>query len=402
MAIQSARDCDNAQTETLAAQTDCCIVGGGPAGMVLGLLLARQGVDVTLLEAHRNFDRDFRGDTIHPATLELMDQIGLIERLLSIPHGVRRGPLPIHTRLGVTSLWGSDHMPGRHPYTLMLPQAKFLDMLVAQAQCYPSFHLRLGARVVGLLEEDGAVKGVRYRSGESEREIRAVLTIGADGRFSRMRQLAGSAASPTGRPLDVVWLRVPHAREDDPRAGGVYAGEGRYAAVMDRGDQWQIGYVFAKGTYQRLREEGIEALRHSLAGLVPWLADGRLEAVDWNRMSLLATEASYVSRWYRAGLLLIGDAAHVMSPVAGLGIAVAVQDAIIAANTVGPRLLDRRDIPVAVLRSVQHRRGWQVRLIQHVQALIQKQVMIMGGAPEARPLTQPSCAARLSVTSWLD
>jgi 2-polyprenyl-6-methoxyphenol hydroxylase-like FAD-dependent oxidoreductase len=366
-----------------AISVDCCIVGAGPAGVVLGLVLARQGVKVCLLEAHRTLDRDFRGDTVHPSTLEMLDQIGLIDSVLALAPD-RITDFPMHFPDGSISDPAPWRLAVKHPYTLQIPQARFLELLVSEALKYPTFQLFTGARVEQLLEDGDRVCGVRYRHDSGWCEIRAQLVVGADGRYSRTRQLAGIPIDATAQRMDVLWLTMPRQSGDPQRGRGLYPRHGRMLVVMDRPGEWQVGYLFPKGGYQQLREAGIDALHQSILELAPWLGD-RLEAiVDWTQTSMLSVEAGRVQRWYRPGLLLIGDAAHVMSPVAGVGINYAIQDAIAASNRLGPRLL-REDVRLTDLAAVQRRREWPTRLMQSMQAAMQRGLVSAGEAGAAKP-----------------
>lgn len=369
-------------------QTTCCVVGGGPAGVMLALLLARRGVPVTLLEAHKDFDRDFRGDTIHPSTLEVLDQLGLADRLLQIPHG-KVNALHVITPEGDFTMVDLSGLKSRFPYIAMLPQAQLLDFLVEEAGRYPAFRRVMGANVQRLVEEDGVVRGVRYRGSDGGwHELRAALTVAADGRFSKVRSLAGLEPIKTAPPMDIVWFRLPRHPGDPRDSGSLYIHGGRFAVVLDRGADWQIGYVILKGSYAELRGAGLDAVQQSLARLVPWLAD-RVETLrDWKQVSVLAVESSRLPRWHKPGLLLIGDAAHVMSPVAGVGINYAVQDAVEAANLLSEPL-KAGPVSETHLAAVQARRERPTRAIQALQRFLQQQIAapaLHAGKPFRVPL----------------
>ncbi len=368
-------------------QTACCVVGGGPGGMMLALLLARQHVPVTLLEQHKDFDRDFRGDTIHPAIMEILDQIGLAEPLHQLRHAKIYGPT---LRAANTSFNPVDlrRLKTRFPYIFLVPQAKFLEFLASEASKYPDFHLVMGANVEHLVEENGAARGVRYLSSDGLHEVRAPLTVGADGRFSRVRHLAGFEPIKTSAPMDILWFRLPHIPGDLPEAQGRVLGgfgAGRMLAVFDRFDYWQIGYVFPKGHYQDLRAAGLESLRKSIVEIEPRLAEHVKDLTDWHQFSLLSVESSRCPRWYKPGLLLIGDAAHVMSPVGGVGINYAVQDAAEAANILAAPLRAGR-LTVVDLAKVQKEREWPTRVIQAMQSAVQNRIL----ATALRSQTAPS------------
>ncbi|NIP13550.1 MAG: NAD(P)-binding protein [Pseudomonadales bacterium] len=354
--------------------TRCCIVGAGPAGMFLALLLARRGVPVTLLELHRDLDRDFRGDTVHASTLEVLDQIGLADRLLALPHAKMR-QVTLHTAAAKLRLVDFSRLKTRFPYVMVMPQVAFLNYLHDQAARYPEFRCVLGAGVQQLLETDGRVTGVRFRHDGEEHELRAELVIAADGRFSRLRKLAGLEADGLSPPMDVCWFRLPRDASDGHEAGGFFVGEGRMLIALPRSDEWQIGYVFPKGDFKALRESGIQAFRDSIAATAPWLA-GRTEVLDdWSGVHLLTVTSDRLPTWHRPGLLCIGDAAHVMSPVGGVGINAAIGDAVEAANVLTQPLLDGVSPGVAALAEVQRRREGPTRLIQDLQARIQDTIV---------------------------
>ncbi|MFY9583242.1 MAG: FAD-dependent oxidoreductase [Candidatus Acidiferrales bacterium] len=356
-------------------RTTCCIVGGGPAGAVLALLLARQGVNVMLLEAHKDFDRDFRGDTLHPSVLEIMDEIGLAERLHKLRHVKVYGPT-IRAANGPFRPVDFRRLRTRFPYIMLVPQSKFLEFVTAEASKYPSFRLAMRANVQRLIEEDGVVRGVRYQGPEGWHEVRALLTVGADGRFSFVRHLAGFEPIKTSPPMDVLWFRLPRLPEDPMDSGGAFGGlgRGRIFIVLDRYDYWQAGLVFPKGHYQELRAQGLEALRKNIIEIEPRFAKHTEHLTDWHQLSLLSVESSRCPRWYKRGLLLIGDAAHVMSPVGGVGINYAIQDAVVAANVLtGPLKVGR--VQPSDLAEVQRQREWPTRTIQAIQSFLQKRVI---------------------------
>ncbi len=353
-------------------QTTCCIVGGGPAGVVLGLLLARQGIPVTLLELHQDFDRDFRGDTIHPSVMEIMAQIGLADRLLELPHSKAR-TLKLNTPSGDITVGDFSRLKTAYPYITILPQAKFLDFIVTEAQQYPNFNLIMGANVQDIIEEDGVVRGVRYRAHRSWHEVRALLTFGADGRFSRMRQLAGFKPIKTSPPMDVMWFRLPRKSEEPDGLSG-RIGNGKMVVLLDRSDFWQIAYMISKGAFAQLRTAGIDSLRKSLVELVPEFSDRSHLLEDWSDIAFLSVESSRLPQWYRPGLLLIGDAAHVMSPVGGVGINYAIQDAVVATNILSEPL-KRGSWHLWDLAEVQRQREFPTRVIQWFQELAQKRII---------------------------
>src|ERR1044071_2277859 len=357
---------------TERVEIDCVVVGGGPAGAVLALLLARKGVRVTLLEAHQDFDRDFRGDTLHPSVLELMDELGLAERLHELPHSkIHTGT--IITDEGPTVLADFRRLGTRFPYIMMLPQKDFLAFVVEEARRHPSFELKMGARVEGLIEEGGAVRGVRYEDEGGEHELRATLTVGADGRGSRVRHLGGFEQVKTSPPMDVLWFRIPR-QAGDPEGGVAYFRGGVGIVLLNRGSQWQVAHLILKGGFRDVRAAGLEALRDRLKSAAPEDAERFDVLREWKQVSMLSVESSRVVRWHRPGLLLVGDAAHVMSPVGGVGINYAIQDAVVAANVLAEPLM--RGAPAEErLHEVQRQREWPTRLIQALQTRIQKRVI---------------------------
>ena len=358
-------------------RTTCAVVGGGPGGAVLALLLARKGIDVTLLEAHPDFDREFRGDTLHPSVMEIMDQLGLADRLLQLRHS-KVDRFTVETDTGPFTPANLSRLKTKFPYITVMPQTSFLEFIVAEAEKYPSFRVVMGARVRELVEEDGVVRGVRYEDEDGSHEVRAALVVGADGRGSRVRRLAGIEPVKTSPPMDVLWFKLPREPEDSEGIVGRF-GRGHIAIMLDRDDHWQAGYVIPKGTFPELRHEGIEELKRQFTVLIPEYADRLEHLTDWRKVSLLSVESSRCPTWHKPGLLLIGDAAHVMSPVAGVGINYAIQDAVSAANILTSPLRESQSrlIPVdeKYLAAVQRRRELPTRVIQAAQAQVQKNVL---------------------------
>ncbi|HEX8128519.1 MAG TPA: FAD-dependent oxidoreductase [Pyrinomonadaceae bacterium] len=361
---------ERAIVETL--ETSCCIVGAGPAGAVLALILARQGIPVALLEAHEDFERDFRGDTIHPSVLEILDELGLAERLHELRHSKIR-TATFMTPAGAFTALDFGRLKTRFPYIMMLPQSRFLEFLTAEAKLYPNFQLRMGARVEELIEEDGMVRGVRYETDAGVHEVLATLTVGADGRSSRVRHLAGMEPVKTSPPMDVLWFRLPRKPEDPEGAVGRFSG-GHGVAMLDRLDEWQVAYIILKGSFKAIRAAGLDAFRQSIATIVPEFADRVTHLKEWKQVAMLSVESSRLKEWYQPGLLLIGDAAHVMSPVGGVGINYAIQDATVAANILAAPLGEGR-VELRHLREVQRKRIWPTRFIQALQSFVQRRII---------------------------
>ena len=357
--------------------TCCCIVGGGPAGAMLALLLARRGVPVTLLEMHKDFDRDFRGDTVHPSILEVLDQIGLANKLLEIPHSKVTGPT-LQFANGPFRPFDLGRLKTRFPYIAMIPQVRFLEFITREAAKYPEFKLVMHAQVQRLIEENGMVVGVAYLGDDGmEHELRAQLTVGTDGRFSLVRRLAGFEPIKTAPPMDVLWFRLPKLPGEPEVTGGAFGGigGGRIFIVLERNDHWQAGLVFPKGQYQLVRAQGVEIIRKSMVETEPRFAKHAESLTDWQQFTLLSVESSRCPLWHKPGVLIIGDAAHVMSPVGGVGINYAVQDAVVAANVLaGP--LKSGTVSEAHLAEVQRRREWPTRVIQRMQSVMQDRLMV--------------------------
>ncbi|HKQ34850.1 MAG TPA: FAD-dependent oxidoreductase [Nitrospiraceae bacterium] len=350
----------------------CCVAGGGPAGMMLGLLLARAGVDVVVLEKHADFLRDFRGDTIHPSTLEVMHELGLLERLLTLPHQkVSR----INGQFGDLALTVADFssLSTQCRFVAFMPQWDFLNFLAEEAARYPTFQLRRQADVTGLIEESGSMAGLLASTPDGPLEVRAELVVGADGRHSVVRAKAGLSIEEFGAPMDVLWFRLSRKSSDPGDPIGRFDA-GRIFIMLNRGDYWQCGFVIPKGSRDRLQGEGLPAFRDAVAQLAPFLADRVGELLDWEPIKLLTVQVDRLRRWYRPGLLCIGDAAHAMSPIGGVGINLAIQDAVATANLLAAPLRVGQPT-VQDLQRVQQRREWPARMTQRVQLLIQDRVI---------------------------
>jgi 2-polyprenyl-6-methoxyphenol hydroxylase-like FAD-dependent oxidoreductase len=352
--------------------TGCCIVGGGPAGMMLGFLLARAGTDVVVLEKHGDFLRDFRGDTIHPSTLELMHELGLLPEFLRLPHQEAR---ILKARFAGTEFEFADftHLPTRCKFVALMPQWDFLNFLADHGRRYPGFRLLMRAAATGLIEADGAVVGVHADTPDGPIEVRAPLVVGCDGRHSLVRQQAGLAVDDLGAPMDVLWFRMRRKPDDPADVMGIFDA-GLIVVMINRGDYWQCGYVIAKGSFDQIRGGGLPVFQQQLARIVPLLADRVGELKDWSQISLLTVAVDRLRRWHRRGLLCIGDAAHAMSPVGGVGINLAIQDAVAAANMLAAPLRAGA-AGEDVLRAIQRRRELPTRMIQALQVFVQKRVI---------------------------
>jgi 2-polyprenyl-6-methoxyphenol hydroxylase-like FAD-dependent oxidoreductase len=371
----------------MSAPPRVCIIGGGPAGIMAGLLFARAGVSVVLVEKHADFLRDFRGDTIHPSTLDLMAELGMLDEFLKRPH---QEVTSLAGNVGDTLVKIADfsHLPTRCKFLAFMPQWEFLNFLAEQAQRYPGFDLRTQTRVDELLWEGDRVAGVRAQTADGPVEIRADLTIAADGRESVVRERAGLKPVELGAPMDVLWLRLTKHPEDPHQTFG-YIRDGRIMALIDRGDYWQCAYVIPKGTLAQLQALGLPEFRHQVSSIVPFLSNRVDEIHAWTDVKLLTVRVNRLRRWYRPGLLCIGDAAHAMSPIGGVGINLAIQDAVAAANILAPKLL-ADGATLADLRAVQRRRETAARLTQTLQLFIQSnvigKVLANGHAPLLRKL----------------
>ena len=355
--------------------------------MMLGVLLARAGVPVIVLEKHADFLRDFRGDTVHPSTLELMHELGVLDEFLERPHSEVR---QVRGKIGdeLVTLADFSHLPVHAPFIAMVPQWDFLDFLATKGRHYhPAFRLLMRAEVFELIEHDNRIVGVRAETPSGVMDIHADLVVAADGRSSTVRNLARMRVDDIGAPIDVLWMRLPKRPEDDATAALGNIRNGHILVMLDRGDYFQCAFVIPKGGYDELRRNGLDAFRSEIAGIVPWLADRTNEIASWDEVKLLTVKVDRLQQWHRPGLLCIGDAAHAMSPVGGVGINLAIQDAVAAANILWRPLRDGAP-SVADLAAVQARRELPTRVTQRVQVFVQKYVLfrtISGRGPTKLP-----------------
>jgi 2-polyprenyl-6-methoxyphenol hydroxylase-like FAD-dependent oxidoreductase len=363
----------------------CIIAGGGPAGVMLGYLLARAGVSVVVLEKHADFFRDFRGDTVHPSTLQVMAELGLLDRFLERPHQKLRA---IEGSFGGRTVRIADFsgLPAGRQFVAFMPQWEFLDFLAEEGRRLPGFRLLMQARAEQLIEADGRVAGVVADVAGERVEFRGDLVVGCDGRDSVIRQAAGLPVRDLGAPIDVLWMRLSkHAADPDAALGRL--NYGRLLVTLDRGDYWQCAFIIRKGGYAAVRAKGIAALGEDIAKVAPFLGDRLGELTDWDQVKLLTVQVNRLDRWWRAGLLCIGDAAHAMSPIGGIGINLAIQDAVAAANRLAQPLRDSR-LADADLAAVQARREPPTRQTQAVQLFLQDRVIgrLLG---QDRPMPPP-------------
>jgi 2-polyprenyl-6-methoxyphenol hydroxylase-like FAD-dependent oxidoreductase len=351
----------------------CLIAGGGPAGMMLALLLARAGVRVTVLEKHADFFRDFRGDTIHPSTLEIIEEIGLLDELLKLPHQKAR---LLTGQIGETTLTLADFgsLPVTCKFIAFMPQWDFLNFLAEKARAYENFRLEMDFEVTGLLSEGDRVTGVRVQTPTGVADIHADLVVGADGRSSIVREAAGLESIEFGAPMDVLWMRLSRKPTDPGQLFG-RIDFGRIFVMIDRGDYWQCALVIRKGAFETIRARGIQDLRDGIIQMNPFLTDRVAELRSWDDVKLLTVQVDRLREWFRPGLLCIGDAAHAMSPVAGVGINLAIQDAVAAANILIPAFRRGSSIRTDTLREIQTRRELPTRVVQRAQLLIQNNII---------------------------
>ncbi|HZK90910.1 MAG TPA: FAD-dependent oxidoreductase [Stellaceae bacterium] len=367
------------------SRVTCCIAGGGPAGVMLGFLLARAGVGVAVLEKHKDFFRDFRGDTIHPSTLQLMHELGLLEKFLRVPHDEIRN---LRVLIGNTEIQIADftHLPTVCKFIALMPQWDFLNFLAEEGKQYPGFDLRLETEATDLIVEDGRVVGVRADSAAGPVEIRADLVVGADGRHSVVRERAGFTAESLGAPMDVLWMRLSR-KPGDPEQTGGYINYGHMMVTLNRRDYWQCAFLIRKGGYDEVRARGLAALGAEMARLAPHLADRLHELKDWDDIKLLTVAVDRLATWWRPGLICIGDAAHAMSPIGGVGVNLAVQDAVAAANVLATPLREGR-LSIDHLAQIQRRRTFPMKVIQKMQVTVQNRLidpLLASGEPVKAP-----------------
>jgi len=371
-------------------RTACAIAGGGPAGMMLGFLLARAGVSVVVLEKHADFLRDFRGDTIHPSTLEVIYELGLLDEFLKLPHQKLQR---LVGRIGDTPVRIADftHVPTRCKYIALMPQWDFLNFLARQGKRYPGFDLRMRAEVTELIEDSGGIAGVRARTPDGVLTITSTLVIGADGRHSTVRERAGLIIDDLGAPIDVLWMHLSRKPSDGDAPLG-RLGAGKIFVMLDRGDYWQCAYVIPKGAAEAIKTKGIEAFRAAVVEIAPDVGDRVQEIKSWDDVKLLTVKVDRLRQWHRLGLLCVGDAAHAMSPVGGVGINLATQDAVAAANRLaGP--LRAGYVTDGDLAMVQRRRMFPTRVTQGIQILVQNN--ILSRVLAARAIPTPPWPVRL-------
>jgi 2-polyprenyl-6-methoxyphenol hydroxylase-like FAD-dependent oxidoreductase len=357
---------------THTEQTTCCIVGGGPAGVMLGFLLARAGVKVMVLEKHKDFFRDFRGDTIHPSTLELMSELGLLEDFLRQPHQELR-EITAHFGEQIIHIADFSRLPVKCRFIAFMPQWDFLNFLYRHAKKYPHFQLRMETEVTDLLLENGRVTGVKAVTPTGNLEVRADLVVGADGRSSTVRARSGLEVVDSGAPIDVLWFRLSKQADDPVQAFG-FVGIRQFMVLIDRGDYWQCAFVIRKGSFDEKKADGLEKFRGDIGRCAPFLSERIGEIKSWDEVKLLAVKVDHLRQWHRDGLLCIGDSAHAMSPVGGVGINLAIQDAVATANLLAQKLLNGQ-IQEADLRAVQMRREKPARLTQKLQVFLHRHLL---------------------------
>ncbi|MEQ9506893.1 MAG: FAD-dependent oxidoreductase [Hyphomonas sp.] len=378
--------------ETLTSQV--CISGGGPAGLMLGYLLARQGVDVVVLEKHADFLRDFRGDTIHPATLEIFHELGLADGLLALPHQ-KTERISVTISGETVPIADFTHLPVHHPFVAMMPQWDLLDFLADEARKFPNFRLLMSTEAQGLTETGGRITGLRATGPDGPLEIRADLVVAADGRSSALRDASGLAVEDIGAPVDVFWMRLDRAANAGNESLGRISEDGMLV-LINRGDYWQGALPLPKGSADTIRAQGLRAFQDRIRRIAPFLEDAPDALTSWDQVKLLTVQVNHMPTWWRPGFLCIGDAAHAMSPVGGVGINLAVQDAVAAARILGP-LIGKGPVPDGALAAVQKRRHWPARMVQRAQVLAHRIVLV----PAITAKGPPKVPALMRLFQWL-
>ncbi|MDP1582153.1 MAG: FAD-dependent oxidoreductase [Bradyrhizobium sp.] len=378
--------------------TRCCIVGGGPAGMMLGYLLGRAGVETLVLEKHGDFFRDFRGDTVHPSTLQVMDELGLIDGFLKLPHQRLQ---KMDGKFGESSIRIADlsRLATKYPFIAFMPQWDFLNFLRESGKRFPSLTVMMDAEATDLIRSGDTVTGVKAGTPEGSVEIRADLTIGCDGRHSIVRQRAGLEVVDIGAPMDVLWFRAGK-RADENENLFARLDPGKMMVTFDRGDYWQCAYVIAKGQYDAVRARGLDAFRDAIVGMAPILKSGMADVKSWDDVKLLTVTINRLKRWTRPGLLCIGDAAHAMSPVGGVGVNLAVQDAVATANLLAASLANGCPSE-GELDAVRRRREFPVRMTQRMQVVVQNRLISAALKPGGAPLRPPLPVRLINAVPWL-
>ena len=376
----------------------CCIVGGGPAGMMLGYLLGRAGIDVVVLEKHADFFRDFRGDTVHPSTLQVMDELGLIDGFLKLPHQRLQ---TMDGLFGGTSVRVADlsRLHVKYPFIAFMPQWDFLNFLRESGKRFASLKVMMSTEAVDLIKRGDAIAGVRAKTPEGMIDIEADLTVACDGRHSLVRERAGLEVEEFGAPMDVLWFRAGKAPNENER---VFArvDPGKMMVTFDRGDYWQCAYIIAKGQYDTVKARGLPALLDDVVRMAPILKTGIAEVKSWDDVKLLTVAINRLKRWTRPGLLCIGDAAHAMSPVGGVGVNLAVQDAVATANILAAKLMEGYRSEEE-LDEVRKRREFPVRMTQRMQVVMQNNIISMALKPGGEPLQVPLVMRLLTAVPWL-